>query len=188
MRIRLDDSSHQIRHYHPHAPPHLGFTYQYTKPGEHTNGPRPEDVNLWVSNDDFNKAEAACAKFSNFSKCVTRVVEQKLLTRVDDRVDRETVPNMLLILIDPISRPHFHRSMPKTAKALENLGFIQFGNYTAIGPNSGKNQAALYSGMLLANRDGIKKDSKGGQWLWDRLRDRGFVTLKAENGKYRYWV
>ncbi len=131
----------------------------------------------------MNQAEAACARFSNFSKCVTRVIEQTVPTHFDNTNEREKVPNILLIMIDPISRSHFHRSMPKTAKALNKQSFIHFGNYTAIGPNSGKNQAALYSGMLLASRDGIKKDTEGGKWLWDRLRDNGFVTLKTENGE-----
>lgn len=93
------------------------------------------------------------------------------------------MPNIVLVLIDPISRPHFHRSMPKTSAALERLGFTHFGNYSSIGPNSGKNQAGLYSGMPLANRDGIKRDTEGQKWLWDELQGNGFVTLKAENGE-----
>jgi len=73
--------------------------------------------------------------------------------------------------------------MPQTAATLEKFGFVHFGNYTAIGPNSGKNQAGLYSGMPLANRDGIKKGTSKDTWLWDELRSNGFVTLKAENGE-----
>jgi hypothetical protein len=143
-----------------------------------------DDVELWVSNNDFDKAEAACARLSNYSKCVTRVITSKHSTQIENKSEREKVPNIILILIDPISRPHFHRTMPMTARVLEDLGFVHFGNYTAIGPNSGKNQAGLYSGMPLANRDGIKKNTEGGKWLWDRLRDNGFATLKTEDGEY----
>lgn len=182
VTIPIANATPQVRHYHPRASPDLGFTYQYTKPEEQFRGPRPEDVVLWVSNSDFNKAEAACARFSDYSKCITRVIENNVESKAEDWRQRETFPNVLLIMIDPISRPHFQRTMPRTAKALDKLGFIHFGNYTAIGPNSGKNQAALYSGMLLADRDGIKKDTDGGKWLWDRLRDQGYVTLKAEDG------
>jgi len=182
VTIPIANSTPQVRHYHRRASPDLGFTYQYTNPEEKSHGPRPEDVVLWVSNDDYNKAEAACAHFSNYSKCVTRVVEKSIESTFEDGREREKRPNLLLIMIDPISRPHFQRTMPRTAKALGAMGFTHFGNYSAIGPNSGKNQAALYSGMLLADRDGIKKDTGGGKWLWDRLRDQGYITLKAEDG------
>lgn len=182
VSIPMPNATSQVRHYHPRASPDLGFTYQYTKPEDQFLGPRPEEVVLWVSNDDFNKAETACARFSDYSKCITRVIEKNVESKAEDWGQRETVPNVLLIMIDPISRPHFHRTMSRTAKALHTMGFVHFGNYTAIGPNSGKNQAALYSGMLLADRDGIKKGTEEGKWLWDRLRDHGYITLKAEDG------
>lgn len=176
----IEKDTYQIRNYHYRASPDLGYTYQDANPKEHF----PDEVELWVSNSDFNKAEAACARLLTYSKCVTRVItNSNPIQHENNRSARGQVPNILLILIDPISRPHFHRSMPKTARALKDLGFVHFGNYTAIGPNSGKNQAGLYSGMPLANRDGIKKDTEGGKWLWDRLRANGFITLKTENGE-----
>jgi hypothetical protein len=70
--------------------------------------------------------------------------------------------------------------MPQSARLLEELGFIHFPNYTAVGPNSGPNQAALYSGIPLQQRNGIGRDIKG-VWLWDRLRNLGYITLKAED-------
>lgn len=183
VAISVGNDTQQIRFYHPRADPDQGFTYQYTRPKEHILGPRPNEIMFWVSNSNFNKAEAACARWGNYSKCATRVVpvEGKAGAVDIETASMERTPNILLIMIDPISRSHFQRSMPKTLKALNNLGFIHFSNYTAVGPNSGKNQAALYSGLPLASRDGIKKD--GGRWLWDRLRENGFITLKTENGK-----
>jgi hypothetical protein len=182
VTIPLAGGNQQIRHYHPHANADTGFTYQFTRSNQHFQGPRPEEVDIWFSNRDLNDAEAACARLGNFTKCATRVIDRSSTIPTPPRSQEDEVSNIFLIMIDPISRPHFSRSMPRTTKVLGELGFLEFGNYTSIGPNSGKNQAALYSGMSLADRSGIQKNAGNGKWLWDRLGANGFVTLKAENG------
>lgn len=124
-------------------------------------------------------SEAACVKtMDGPSQCITRVLEgdESTANDVDGR------PNILLILLDPMSRSHFRRVMPKTADAIHDAEFIEFTKYTAVGPNSGPNQAALYSGVPLSRRDGIDPNLNGEEWLWDRLRASGYVTLKAEDG------
>ena len=74
--------------------------------------------------------------------------------------------------------------MPQTKEVLQELGFLQFTKYSAVGDNSGPNQAALYSGKPLFDRDGISKKGRDGEseWLWDTLRKAGYVTLKGEDG------
>mmetsp|Transcript_2612 Transcript_2612/g.5489 ORF Transcript_2612/g.5489 Transcript_2612/m.5489 type:complete len:358 (-) Transcript_2612:1145-2218(-) len=72
--------------------------------------------------------------------------------------------------------------MQKTAATLLELNFTRFEKYTAIGPNSGPNQAALYSGTTLKKRNQLLKTLKNNdKWLWDRLRSAGYVTLKGED-------
>ncbi len=130
----------------------------------------------------LSQSEAVCLKHKNgLSKCNTRVSKKQLSSHSSS--SRSSVrPNLLLILLDPISRPHFDRSMPKTGTTLEKLNFTRFEKYTAIGPNSGPNQAALYSGTTLKKRNLLQKDFKNNdKWLWDRLRLAGYVTLKGED-------
>jgi len=97
-------------------------------------------------------------------------------------------PNLLVLMIDPISRARFDQSLPKTKQILSRLQFYEFKNYTAVGDNSGPNQAALYSGHPLLHRDGVathtsKNSSDSIKWLWDELRDTSnYATLKAEDG------
>ena len=182
VNIAVDNSTDQVRHYHRKAPPNLGFTYQYKADGTHSIGPKPKEVLLWHNGEDLNTAEAACARLHDFTKCTTRIVENKELKSKQQQSDKVDRPNILLVMLDPMSRPHFERSMPMTTSTLEKLGFIHFPNYTAVGNNSGPNQAALYSGTPLANRDGIKHDTGGEKWLWDRLQDDGYITMKAEDG------
>lgn len=90
--------------------------------------------------------------------------------------------NLLIILLDPISRSHFNRAMPFSTETLQKLNFTNFTKYTAVGPNSGPNQAALYAGTRLGSRNGIHGTSNETEWLWDHLRKSGYVTLKGEDG------
>jgi hypothetical protein len=155
---------------------------------------------LWMDKNTSSESEAACVTtIDGMSKCTTRILE------VDDNDDAEnevSIPNtsrsvgkshhdddvaprsnILVVLLDPISRSHFHRVMPQSVATLHEEDFIEFERYTAVGPNSGPNQAALYSGIPLSNRDGINHDLTGDNvWLWDRLRANGYTTLKAEDG------
>lgn len=130
----------------------------------------------------LSQSEAVCMKHRNgLSKCNTRISENEFSK--DNSLSKDNVrPNVLLILLDPISRPHFDRSMQKTTATLAKLNFIKFEKYTAVGPNSGPNQAALYSGTTLKQRNQLHKNLKSNdKWLWDRLRAAGYVTLKGED-------
>ena len=79
---------------------------------------------------------------------------------------------------------------------LRKRGYLEFEQYAVVGENSGPNQAALYTGVPLTpgSRDianwskGKGKGSIDGaskstsiQWLWDRLRDKGYITMKGED-------
>ena len=101
----------------------------------------------------------------------------------DDEVEHER-SNLLVLMIDPISRARFQRSLVKTNRLIQRLKFTSFSQYTAVGNNSGPNQAALYSGRPLASRASIASHNahRGQQWLWDTLREHGYATLKAEDG------
>ena len=95
-------------------------------------------------------------------------------------------PNLLMIMIDPISRPLFDQLLPRTGALLRELNFTSFSRYTVVGDNSGPNQAALYSGQALSGGRGDISSSGRGRfrWIWDRLRQSraGYATFKAEDG------
>ena len=145
------------------------------------------DVEVWLGSKHPSDAEAACVKLYKNAihprvSCSTRILPTKGVTsntskQLSDR------PNLLLIMIDPLSRQQLRRSLPNTWALLELLGYTNFQRYTSVGNNSGPNQAALYSGMPLDGRDGIRAaNNTKRKWLWDRLNDAGYVTLKAEDG------
>jgi hypothetical protein len=161
------------------------------------------DIELWLGHENVTEAEVACMRIKDPSivksidlqpvACTTRILKQDL----KDISKKEGLPgsgsnpkpNLLSILIDPISRDQFHRSLPNTTAILKELGFIHFPKYTVVGDNSGPNQAALYTGHpLVGGREGIKAstshghdDIGGRKWLWDIFGAEGYATLKAED-------
>ncbi|CAB9504937.1 Protein of unknown function (DUF229) [Seminavis robusta] len=153
---------------------------------------------LWYSGETIETSEAACIRANCVSNdqasCTTRILpkETKRVTADarkrrlnDDSTSNKKRPNLLLLMIDPISRARFERSMVKTSTLLQLLEFTSFSQYTAVGNNSGPNQAALYSGIPLSSRDSISthgSKTKKSQWLWDALREHGYATFKAEDG------
>mmetsp|Transcript_11308 Transcript_11308/g.26887 ORF Transcript_11308/g.26887 Transcript_11308/m.26887 type:complete len:386 (-) Transcript_11308:1215-2372(-) len=99
-------------------------------------------------------------------------------------------------MLDPMSRSHFERTLPNTKDTLSQMNFTSFSKYTAVGPNSGPNQAALYTGRTLTSREGIaaenedeeinnigRKQQRKRTWIGDTFHDEGkYVTLKSEDG------
>ena len=148
------------------------------------------EIEAWRGHADPGRAEAACARTNRRSlapevSCVTRIVRQPPLRRgLLPPADR---PNLLLVLLDPLSRAQLRRSLPNTWTLLDRLGVAEFARYTAVGPNSGPNQAALYSGTPLGSRGDLRAAGNNvtRTWLWDALRAQGYVTLKAEDGCVR---
>ena len=147
------------------------------------------EIEVWSGHEDPDKTEAFCVKTDKSSllpsvACTTRVVpvEQHRLTPASKKPKPVERPNLLVVMIDPLSRQQRRRSLPNAWALMDLLGFIDFPEYTAVGKNSGPNQAALYSGAPLFTRD-IRSSSNATEriWLWDRLRDAGYMTMKAED-------
>jgi hypothetical protein len=142
----------------------------------------------WISNQTHpDQAECACVRVKCSRDtpasvaCITRVLPSPLAPPIKSPPGQQKV-NVLTILIDPISRAHFKRSLPRTAALLERLGMVRFNQYAAVGANSGPNQAALFSGYPMSKGRDIATHNSQHTWLWDRLTAQGYKTLKAEDG------
>jgi len=138
-----------------------------------------ESQTLFSARKDFFPPEVATAKVACRTRILPKIKGSSFNEKMKLKPDQSS-PNLLLILIDPISRARFEGSLAKTHALLQRLNFTSFDAYTAVGNNSGPNQAALYSGRPLAKRDSISNHTR--EWLWDTLRQRGYATLKAEDG------
>lgn len=158
--------------------------------------------NLWRSHPSIDQSEAVCARVQCDGKssaaCATRIVAPKNATTTAKTTAQEqgprdenglpanysSRPNLLVLMIDPISRARFE-SLPKTHRLLQRLNFTSFSKYTAVGNTSETNQAALYSGRFIDSLDmtsAALQDGKRVQWLWDTLKEEGYATFKAQDG------
>ncbi|CAB9510836.1 Protein of unknown function (DUF229) [Seminavis robusta] len=174
----------------------------------HHNQSSDQPLLLWHSHPNFNQSEAVCTRIQLCKPprgvkrksagkyfappdiaaatiaCTTRILPQTPKPAAVPKKTRRR-PNLLLLMMDPISRAQFHRTLPQTSYLIQQkLNFTSFSSYTAVGNNSGPNQAALYSGVPLSagNRESIADTER--VWLWDRLKKSSaqYVTLKAEDG------
>ena len=148
------------------------------------------EIEVWSGHEDPDKSEAFCVKTDKSSllpsvACTTRIVPAVEDTSIPPNKKTKLMgePNLLVVMIDPLSRQQLKRSLAHTWAIMDLLGFIDFAKYTAVGKNSGPNQVALYSGAPLFSRD-IRSSSNATEriWIWDRLRDAGYITMKAEDG------
>ena len=170
---------------------------------EDLNNQLSNDTTIWYDGENLKESEAVCVSKATCQPmaslnlrtaaqidaakvgCRTRTLPKQSTADSDPKgsalYKNQQPPNLLLLMIDPISRPRFERSLAKTNALLSQLKFTSFDSYTAVGNNSGPNQAALYSGQPLKSRDSISNHTR--EWLWDTLRkEGGYATLKAEDG------
>ena len=165
--------------------------------GNQLEVPTGGEVEVWTSlPENPASSEAACVKVNKNAilpsvACTTQIIPNALV-RQQSQNNRDGGPNLLFIMIDPLSRMQLKRSLPNTMAVLDLMGFVDFDHYMAVGNNSGPNQAALYSGIKLeGGRQGIKNSGTYKQqgekrvWLWDRLKDAGYVTMKVEDACIR---
>jgi len=147
------------------------------------------EVEVWTGDEVPDQSEAACVKANSNAilpnvACRTRIIPTNATTVARGANDQQSRrPNLLVVMIDPLSKEQLKRSLPNTGALLKLLGFVDFPHYTAVGDNSGPNQAALYSGTPLEGRQSIRHSKNSTRtWLWDRLNAAGYVTMKVENG------
>lgn len=111
--------------------------------------------------------------------------------------------NVIVLVINNLSEPHFDRMMPNTKKYLKSMqklnhkrtsptSVFHFERYHAPTQETLLNHLALFSGMqhlspIEANEFGYFKErlrnsseSQTNQWLWEWYQSRGYVTLFGE--------
>jgi hypothetical protein len=105
------------------------------------------------------------------------------------------VNDVVLILLDGVSREHFNEEFTRTAEFLKNISSLtkgthetySFNRYNVLGINSPPNKAFIYSGQskdyLWANGNEAKAT-----WLWEIYERQGFVTMHTDGECGGWWV
>ena len=136
-------------------------------------------IDVWTENQDSNQSEAVCVKMNR-----NAIPPTDTNTVTPDENQFSDRPNLLITMIDPLSREQLKCSLPNTWAFLELLGLVDFSHYTTVGNNSGPHQAALYLGMPLSDHQDIHKSDNNSTriWFWDLLNAAGYMTMKVQNG------
>lgn len=120
--------------------------------------------------------------------------------RALQRVDTLGRPNVVVIMIDALSRAQFIRALPKTIDYFEELNkgnkfsVFDFEFFGILGAYSPPNRYAFFSGYPLADDQAffegspfplsekvLRVNERNGVWMWDLLSERGYVTYSARD-------
>ncbi|CAI2169170.1 1662_t:CDS:2 [Funneliformis geosporum] len=105
------------------------------------------------------------------------------------------VNDVVLILLDAVSREHFNEEFPRTLEFLKDMSnrtkgthkSHSFNRYNVLGQNSPPNKAFIYSGQskdyLWSNGNKAKAT-----WLWDVYESQGFVTMHTDGECGGWWA
>ena len=172
---------------------------------------------VWSNKDNLEEAEAVCMRRhtagnpSTMVRCGTTArynvkahrrarmiakqqarISNRFNTSAGSATSADTTgvrerPNIVLLLLDAVSRQQLRRALPNTVTAIVDptgpdgaREWSEFTAYALAGPNSGPNQFALYTGHKQQGRN-LTNRANSRQMLWERLREAGYITLKIEN-------
>lgn len=111
-------------------------------------------------------------------------------------------PNVVVMMIDAVSRAQFVRAMPKTLQFFQNLNsepgqrfsVFDFQFFGTLGAYSPPNRYAFFSGYPFVDDqaffDGspfpqeqkvLRVNERKGVWMWDVLSEQGYITYSARD-------
>lgn len=123
-------------------------------------------------------------------KVVTRIIPES--TTKSRAVSRLRNPpanglNVITLFMDAVSRPQFHRRLPKTRETLERLtakpgsssSLFEFWRYHTVGLNTSPNTRALWAGLLSID-DMHHSPTVEGPPLWEQYESAGYVAARVD--------
>lgn len=94
-------------------------------------------------------------------------------------------PDILVLVLDTISRPNVLRDLPATVAALQALhssgiaSVFDFQRHTVVGIGTRSNAISIYRGVRGAEVASEPQWRKSMPWLWDIMAEHGYVTQGA---------
>ena len=86
-------------------------------------------------------------------------------------------PNVIVLMVDALSRAHASRSLPKTLKWMKDNGATSLGRYHITGFHSEDNQFPLVAGVHY----GMKTNPE--TYIWNRAKKLGYITQYASTAR-----
>ena len=105
--------------------------------------------------------------------------------------------NINIVLLDSISRAHFHRSLPVVLQTFNEINsryskaeVLDFELFQSVHGHSAENFHAFFTGKLLPeNMTATKKEyaNVGVEKLYGKLKDLGYDTMYQDDLCWKYW-
>ncbi|CAG7827551.1 unnamed protein product [Allacma fusca] len=141
--------------------------------------------------EDVGDREVLLVKCNNFTNFHTNIpikpAVQEKMNYWEGISDEERPFNVFILGIDTVSRSHAYRSLTKSIKLMEELGFIDFQAYHSVAPSTLTNFMAMLMGLQRAKvRGTCAKD-----WvapfdncplIWKNFSENNYVTGYVEDG------
>ncbi|XP_054157494.1 uncharacterized protein LOC128955842 [Oppia nitens] len=116
---------------------------------------------------------------------VKEVLHNRPVSDANGQPDIDTLPNILFVGIDSISRVNFDRHFPLTTELLDKYNFHTLYGYNKVADNTFPNLVALLTGYYLADL----WDDSIANWvylnyfpfIWKDFKNKGFRTMLMED-------
>jgi hypothetical protein len=113
--------------------------------------PAKDSQIIYTSADTVALSEAICMsgkcpdgeRHRVTTRCAVRILAQHHPLPAHRTKDRVKGPDIVVLLVDAVSRQRLRRELPKTSKLLGGEEWVNFQRYAVVGPNSGPNQIGL---------------------------------------------
>ncbi|XP_043482909.1 uncharacterized protein LOC122511608 [Leptopilina heterotoma] len=113
-------------------------------------------------------------------------------SKVEERIEKvmknreKNHLSLLIIGLDSVSRLNFHRMMPKSVKALQDLGAVEMLGYNKVGENTYPNLVPVLTGLSSEEVEKTCWKSKDSPFdscpfIWKNFSSAGYRTIFAED-------
>ncbi|XP_043482911.1 uncharacterized protein LOC122511609 [Leptopilina heterotoma] len=113
-------------------------------------------------------------------------------SKVEERIEKvmknreKNHLSLLIIGLDSVSRLNYHRMMPKSVKALQDLGAVEMLGYNKVGENTYPNLVPVLTGLSSEEVEKTCWKSKNSPFdscpfIWKNFSSAGYRTIFAED-------
>ncbi|EDW12010.2 uncharacterized protein LOC6576579 [Drosophila mojavensis] len=94
----------------------------------------------------------------------------------------ERQPSVIVLGLGSMSRMNFQRTMPKTARFVNQMGWFELEGYNKMADTTIPNLLTMLSGHTMGQLENrCTPESDGCSWIWSDYKRAGYVTALAED-------
>lgn len=146
-------------------------------------------VRCWQKNEKTKEASVVFEDFFIFMPSLAKFEQMKKLKLAKTKQEDQAQFSVLILVLESTSRANFHRSMPETEKALNEIGgqVTYLKGLTRIGDNTFSNMLSFTTG-LLSTDSGVENKSDMDfnklPFLWKGFEEAGYASAFIDDNPF----